>query len=195
MEIMKIAHSFFELNDLQINGSKSELIVINGLRDPKDRFIEVGLGTNAARVQAALPNKMVRYLGVYLTENGRSKHVIKIIKTEIADFVTTLSHKKKTMAHVAYINNKVLIPRIEYRAKLTFIQARQVDALFTPMQKLYKHTMGCMSTSPNYIVTHNNIGGLKSITKIMREHHFTEFVLRINDNKWMGCTTRIRLAH
>src|SRR6266498_3982094 len=63
------------------------------------------------------------------------------------------------------------------------------------MQKLYKHTMGCMSTSPNYIVTHNNIGGLKSITKIMREHHFTEFVLRINDNKWMGCTTRIRLAH
>jgi len=30
--------------------------------------------------------------------------------------------------------------------------------------------------------------------KIMREHHFTEFVIRINDNKWMGITTHVRLA-
>src|SRR6266496_3714433 len=193
-EIMMIAHSFFELNDLQINGSKLELIIINSSRKPEDRFVDVGLGANAARVHAALPNDMVRYLGVYLTEKGGSKHVIKSIKTEIADFVTTLSHKKKTMAHITYINNKVLIPRIEYRTKLTFIQAKQANALFAPMQKLYKHTLGCVSTAPNYIVTHNSIGGLKSITKIMQEHHFTKFVIRINDNKWMGITTRVRLA-
>jgi len=86
-EIMKIAHSFFELNDLQINGSKSELIILNGPRKPEDRVVTVGLGASAARVHAALPNDMVCYLGVYLTEKGGSKHVIKSIKTEIADLL------------------------------------------------------------------------------------------------------------
>ena len=93
------------------------------------------------------------------------------------------------MTHVAYINNKVLIPHIEYRSKLMYIQERMADTLFAPMQRLYKHTMGCMLTSPNYIVTHNSIGGLKSITKIMREHHFTELVIRINNNNWLGTIT------
>ena len=53
--------------------------------------------------------------------------------------------------------------------------------------------LGCASTAPNHIMTHQNIGGLKSIEKIMKEAHFTEFVIRLNDDNWMGQTTHIRL--
>ena len=92
-----------------------------------------------------------------------------------------------------YVNNKVLIPQIEYRTKLTYIEESLAKNLFAPVQKLYKHTLGCASTAPNHIMTHQNIGGLKSIEKIMKEAHFTEFVIRLNDDNWMGQTTRIRL--
>src|SRR6266542_4302308 len=193
LAILDIAHSFFRLNDIQINGSKSELIVINGPKDPAERKVKVGIDDYEAEVTAVHRTKPVRYLGVYLKEQGNHKHVIDLIRDEVKETTTILSQKRITLAHVVYVNNKVLIPRIEYRAKLTFVEDILAKKLFAPVQKLYKHTLGCASMAPNHIMTHQNIGGLKSIEKIMKEAHFTEFVIQLNDNTWMGQTTRIRL--
>ena len=94
MLIMKIAHSFYRLNDIQINGSKSEWIIINRLKDPNECNIKVGLGAHEALVTAVDSKTLVRYLRVYLKELGNSKHVFDMIRTEIKDLVMIFSQSE-----------------------------------------------------------------------------------------------------
>ena len=154
MAILDIAHSFYRLNDIQINGSKSELIVINGPKDPAARKVRIGIDDFEAKVTAVPRRKPVRYLGVYLKEQSNNKHVIDMIRDEIKATTTILSQKRITLAHVVYVNNKVLIPRIEYIAKLTYVEEATAQSLFAPVQKLYKHMIGCASIVLNYIIMH-----------------------------------------
>ena len=77
--IIDIAYSFYRLNDIQINGSKSELIIINGPKDISKRNIKVDIDIYKALVVAADHKTPVRYLGVYLKEQGNHKHVTTLI--------------------------------------------------------------------------------------------------------------------
>lgn len=192
-EILAIANSFFELNDIQVNGKKSQLMIINGDKDKSNRKITIDTGVAQAEVQAVEPNEAIRYLGVWLREKKGKRHTINIIKNEIKDVIDILGYKKMTMAHVAYVNNKVIIPRIEYRAKLVYLNEAEATEMQRPVFRIYKHTMGCASTIPNIIITHSALGGVKTISSMVIEHHFTEFNIRLNDQKWLGLTTWARL--
>src|SRR6266542_1963010 len=61
MSIMDIAHLFYRLNDIQINGSKLELIIINRPKDPDERNLKVGIDTYEALVITADSQLPVRY--------------------------------------------------------------------------------------------------------------------------------------
>ena len=61
-----ISNEFFILNDIKINGDKSELIIING--DAADSPSEgIIMGSDNATVLPSPNHKPVRYLGVWFT--------------------------------------------------------------------------------------------------------------------------------
>lgn len=59
--IIDISDSFFNLNDIQIKGEKSELLCINSDEDEKDNYILMGSNRNKVEF---IKNKEIRYLGV-----------------------------------------------------------------------------------------------------------------------------------
>jgi hypothetical protein len=70
--IIKITKSFFDLNDIGINGRKSELLVINASVNKEQQHII--MGKNNAVIRAADRNSPIRYLG-YILEQRKAIHM------------------------------------------------------------------------------------------------------------------------
>jgi hypothetical protein len=67
-KIAQISSSFYSLNDIHINGGKSELIVINNKKKNSESIPSIRLGSENTLVQANSPNKASRYLGIFIRE-------------------------------------------------------------------------------------------------------------------------------
>ncbi|UZO10848.1 uncharacterized protein OCT59_002426 [Rhizophagus irregularis] len=88
--IIGISNSFFKLNDIRINGDKSELLVWNA---PKDVIKSIKMGTNNDLVVAKKPSQESKYLGVYIRSQAGSSHIVKRVKNEIKSMVNLLKYK------------------------------------------------------------------------------------------------------
>ena len=62
-------------------------------------------------------DEAVRYLGVWFAANKQTTYTTRLIKSETDRIVNLLKHKMITAAQVVYINNRILISRIEYWTK------------------------------------------------------------------------------
>ena len=153
--IITITNQFFTLNDVQINGTKSELLVINSQLPVEDRFIT--MGSDNARVDAISRHETIRYLGIWFSPCNSYKHQIDIVKKEINTITTAMRSKQLTVDQVVYINNRVLIPRLEYRLSTTLLPPNKAKSLFTPMTKIAKQAMRLPCTAHTNIVIHAGI--------------------------------------
>ena len=93
-----------------INGSGTEL--------------NVEVGENKSIVQAKNADQAVRFLGVWLIGKRGKEHVNKIIRGEIEALVQVVKKKRITLSQLIYINNKILLPRAEYRSQTTFLSRK-----------------------------------------------------------------------
>lgn len=55
-----------------------------------------------------------KYLGVYIRSKAGNSHIEKLIQKEVISFCNILRNKKTTAVQFIYINNKILLARIEY---------------------------------------------------------------------------------
>ena len=97
------------------------------------------------------------------------------------------------MSQMVYINNKVLLPRLEYKLMNTMLSKKACEEIQQPFLRLIKRKAGLASTSPNNIIVHQDFIGAKPLWDRHMEHHWTEWIIRINDPDILGETTRIRL--
>src|SRR5271154_7100524 len=126
--MIDITNQFFVLNDIGINGSKSELMVLNPSTDTNNRYII--MGSDNAHVQAISRSETIRYLGVWFSPTLSQKHHVNIAKKEINTITSVIKNKSITIDQVKYINNRVLIPRLEYRLSTPYFLPA-VPKLFT----------------------------------------------------------------
>uniref|UniRef100_U9U0R0 Reverse transcriptase domain-containing protein n=1 Tax=Rhizophagus irregularis (strain DAOM 181602 / DAOM 197198 / MUCL 43194) TaxID=747089 RepID=U9U0R0_RHIID len=82
-KITLIADEFFDINDIKINGEKSEIIVVNPEdNNEEERFIEIG--KNRDKVTANKGSVPIRILGVWFKADKGDKHTEGIVKKEIS---------------------------------------------------------------------------------------------------------------
>ncbi|PKY16126.1 hypothetical protein RhiirB3_428452 [Rhizophagus irregularis] len=108
--IIGISNSFFKLNDIRINGDKSELLVWNA---SKDIIKTIKMGTNNNLVIANKSSQESRYLGVYIRSQAGSSHIVKRVKNEIKSMVNLLKYKKWNG-----ISTRIILRNAQLRAGL-----------------------------------------------------------------------------
>jgi exonuclease III/ribonuclease HI len=191
-----ISNQFFRLNDIDINGKKSELLVIHPHRQSLPAsYFQVTMGSIPHQVHAALPRETIRYLGVWFASCRTIKQQEVLIKHEIQQITDAINTKRLTIDQVVYINNRVLIPRLEYRLSATLLDVMKCIHLYSPMTKAAKQAMKLPATSHTNIISHPGTTGLITLGQAQRQHHFTEFVIRLNEDTLATSTTRLRLRH
>ncbi|EXX53175.1 hypothetical protein RirG_246440 [Rhizophagus irregularis DAOM 197198w] len=109
---INIITQFYHFHDVDINGKKSELMVINP-KVPRDELY-ITIGRDNSKVQAT--DKEIRYLGSYFSSSNLRKRSIKRIKDIIEKFLNPIRRKRITVGHIAYLINHILIPRVVYVA-------------------------------------------------------------------------------
>ena len=151
------------------------------------------MGSDNQQVKPAAKNQLIRYLGVWFSSQLSRRQQEHIAKQEIRSVVNIIRTKRLTVDQVLYINNRVLIPRLEYRlctSLFSIITARQ---LYTPLTKVAKQLLQLPSSAHTSILVHPGIVGFLTLEQNQLIHHFTEFSIRINDNNLATETTMLRL--
>ena len=178
--IIETSNSFFALNDIEINGNKSELLVING-KQPIDR-LKVIMGKNKDVVTCAGLNTPVRFLGVWLSRKKGSRHTINICAHYIKDTVSTLKPKAITLAHAVYIVNTVIIPKVLYMLQSTELTSSTANTLQSPLNVITKIKGNFPITMDSSALHHQALVGLNILSHKHLENSASIFVDLISKN-------------
>ncbi|GBB97962.1 hypothetical protein RclHR1_31030003 [Rhizophagus clarus] len=133
-----LADKFYRINDILINGKKSEFLAINP--DVPKEELYISIGSERTLITPSITE--IRYLGCYFTANNSQKLLIKRLRSMIAEFLAPLITKRISVAHVVYLVNRVLIPRVIYVGQLSTLSEKIWEHLFNPVLRLVKQKCG-----------------------------------------------------
>ncbi len=129
--ILSIADDFYTLNNIQVNKTKSELIVnIPGELTPDE--ITLSFGAEPIIIRPAHKQESVRTLGVWVNFNNNRQFILTQAKDEVVAMCNTLRKKLLTDKQLLYLYNMVIIPKLEYRTQLTFLSRHECDNIIKP---------------------------------------------------------------
>ncbi|CAG8759116.1 15500_t:CDS:2, partial [Rhizophagus irregularis] len=170
-KISLIANEFFDINDIKINGGKSEIIVVNPEdSNENERFIEIG--KNKDKVFANKGSDAIRILGVWFKADKGDKH------TELI---------------IIYIINTVLLPRLEYRLKTTIWEDKKYEETFRPVMKVVKHKARLPTSCHDNILLHSAQGKLKNLWRNQIAAQITELLVALNAQTKQADMLKMRL--
>ena len=114
--IINKAQEFYDLNEIEINRKKSELSVIN--RRSKEIAYQINLGSNNDEIQAKNLKDTVRLLGVWIGGKEQRRSCKIKLQWEVRNLMQIIRHKKLLIEQIRYLNNRVLLLRLEYRSMI-----------------------------------------------------------------------------
>lgn len=173
---IQIAEEFFKLNDIQINGKKSKLIIVNPSEKKEDRKLYFGKEWLLEEGK----NKITRFLGVWLN-NKLDETLVKARAKEIVrSTVRTLNPKKLTVAQAAYINNMCLVPKLCYILQVARFNEKIINSIQAPILALTKNRMELTKTTSNSTILHRGIGSCNALWNQLLSKQVFSLYLRLN---------------
>ena len=174
--MINLANEFYKINNIEINGKKSELFAIN----PTHKQDFVIMGTNKDKVYVKNKNDPTRILGNWFKATLGQQHIFSKIKQIFSSFILSMNRKKLSAAHVTYLHNQVILPKIDYLLKTVPISKDKCDALQGPCLKMIKKKNLLPSTASNFILFHQEIYNIHRLWHQYTESHITNFVKHLN---------------
>src|SRR5260364_386276 len=175
-KIIEMANQFFRINDIEINGKKSKLAVLNMLNTKEDRNVKFG----DAIVKAEENMSEIKFLGVYLYTKKELPIIKKKIRKLISLFAHTLEKKQIMVSQLVYINNQVLIPKLEYILQATNFSEKELEDLYQPILRLFKRKLGIARTAPNGLLIHGGMFNCKTLAGALFAKQVTNLFKRLN---------------
>jgi exonuclease III len=189
-QIINKAQEFYNLNDIEINPKKSELLVLNR---EKGKTYSITLGGKKEEIKAKKVEDTVRLLGVWIGGKNQKRMCRSKLQQEVRAFTQLIRAKRISIEQIKYLNNMVLLPRLEYRSMIFLWTKRACDKIHQPMLRLAKWKAGLASTCSNALLTHKDLLGFRSFWQRHTESMITEWMVRLNDSEVLGQTCLLRL--
>ncbi len=186
-----ISNEFYIINDIKINGKKSELIVMNSKLLKEEQWVLMGKDQDIVYANKLMQDS--RFLGIWINSKLDQKSNIQRIGNVISDFVNTTKGKKATAAQFCYIYNGVIIPKVEYLHKITHLSDTKCHNLEKIATKYLKNRFHLPITANDNILFHKGLIGIKHLWDNYKEYHITSLIQRLNSDKKDGIVTEIRL--
>ena len=150
---IKIAEEFFSFNDIQINPTKSKLVILNSKKSIKDQKILVG----RQEIYPTREEELVRFLGIWIGHKVGKKQIVARAKQISRLFANTIRRKIVSASQVLYINNTCLLPKLEYILQNVFLSREEYGKIQQPYISVAKNKMGLARTIPTYVISHSGI--------------------------------------
>ncbi|CAB5357439.1 unnamed protein product [Rhizophagus irregularis] len=126
--ILKIADSFYTLNDIKINKKKSALLIRFKEKKKLKNEINLQFGNEEIGIQPIQHNGSERFLGVWINMYNKSQHIQQQVKNEVMSINKAFTTKKGlTDKMMIYLFNYLIIPIVEYRTQLTVMDGKIND--------------------------------------------------------------------
>ncbi|KAF8916348.1 hypothetical protein BGZ58_005318, partial [Dissophora ornata] len=184
--ITETAQEFFDINGIDLNPKKTELMVY-GAGQP--RSIDYG----GATIQPHPPDKASRSLGIWISADGGRKGTKTVVEKEVDTVCSILKQKRVTDKQCAYIINSVLIPRIQYRMTATVLSNTDMTKIAQKCRATLLSKIGLPSSTPISILHHTRFYGLRDIKDAIEEQQITSLMQRVNDKGLLGNVTHCRI--
>ncbi|CAG8618585.1 3866_t:CDS:2, partial [Dentiscutata heterogama] len=160
---LNIATEFFLLNDIKANPTKTKLIVMNSKTTNK----QIHQGTTA--INPTHKKEPIRILGIWLSEHS----ILTPNRNKITEDSETIAQELKskfTTGHMAaYIYNKVLLPRIEFKLQTTFLTPNMLKNTQRKIDTTIKYKFNIEKTLPQTWFYNPHIFNIKPINDLQNE--------------------------
>jgi hypothetical protein len=188
-QTLQIAEDFFELNDIQINGKKSKLIITNPSEPKENRKIKL----SNEWIYEEEKTKITRFLGIWLNSKLNENQIKSRAKELVRSTTRLLNTKKMTGTQVSYINNMCIVPKLTYMLQTTKLSKRIIEAIQSPIIGLAKHKLGIARTVSNSIIIHRNMGNCNALWNQLVTKQITGLHARLNSTGPEEILTKIRV--
>jgi ribonuclease HI/exonuclease III len=189
-KIIDKAQEFYDLNDIEINPKKSELLVLN--REKGSQF-SIMHGSGREEIKAKKIEDTVRLLGVWIGGKNQKRKCRNRLHQEVKCFTQIIRAKRISIEQIKYLNNKVLLPRLEYRSMIYLWPKKICDKIHQPMLRVAKWKAGLASTCSNATIIHDDLLGIRTFWQRHIEHMLAEWLIRVNCKETVGQTCLLRL--
>ena len=189
--IVNLSSSFFVLNDIEINGDKSELLYIGPKKD--NSSMSITMGKDNSTIIPPGNNTPIRYLGCWFKRNKGHTHILNKAITIIKEHSSLLKYKQTTAAQITYINNSIIIPKITYLWQTTNFTRHTVDKVHLPIKLLIKRKNNLCKTTPNSVLAHKGFLNFNNLADQHATYNITAFMDRLNSSASDQPTTLNRL--
>src|SRR5215216_2837495 len=142
--MLRIADSFYELNSIQVNWTKSTLL------SPfkNQNAVHFQLPTSALNIIPAKYNSSIRYLGIWISISNNKQFIQKQVQLDLHTATQALRPKVLTDKQIIYIYNIVILPKIMYRMQLTFLGHKACDKFMGSFRRILKTKLSLSNNTP-----------------------------------------------
>ncbi|GBB98305.1 hypothetical protein RclHR1_31980001, partial [Rhizophagus clarus] len=155
-------------------------------------FLSVSLGTHERDTIHPIQTE-AWYLGVWISSKNTRSLTKQRLRCTRDEFLHTIRHKKLSIAHVVYLINKVLYPKLIYLSQLTTFTKPEWDAIERPILALVRHTIGVQRSCPTSALYHEGIVGLHCLWMVVSTAGIMNLCTVLNDHNDATFTTLLRL--
>src|SRR6185437_6859416 len=159
----------YQLNNIQVNPSKSDLIHITPNQKTLSNILPdtTPLTFNNQPITPRKSNEIIRYLGIFLDGKGSTKPTLNKIFDKTFQFIHTIQYKKLLPIQISRLFNTILSPSIEYLLQICSPPQNKLQQLSSLLTRCTKHMLHLSINTNNDILTNPQLLNTPTLNKLM----------------------------